>query len=77
MTKNYICAEDAIDNIKNMMDYDGFRDGDCVSRRAVIGILDSMKTEIICGIDFASTSEETKGCITFIAKKGRDEDDLK
>ena len=71
MTKNYICAEDAIDNIKNMMDYDGFRDGDCVSRRAVIGILDSMKTEIICGIDFASTSESTTARISFTAKKGR------
>ena len=45
MTKKYICVEDAIENIRHMMDYDGFREGDCVSRRAVIGILDSMQAE--------------------------------
>jgi len=71
VTKKYICAEDAIEAIGHMMDIDGFRDGDCVSRRAVIGILDSMKIEIICGIDFASTSEDTTARISFTAKKGR------
>lgn len=59
MTKNYICAEDAIDNIKNMMDYDGFRDGDCVSRRAVMGILDSMKSDFSTFIE--KRLEETTG----------------
>jgi len=54
-----------------MMDYDGFRDGDCVSRRAVIGILDNMKIEITCGIDFAATGEDTTACITFTSKKGK------
>lgn len=56
MTKKYICVEDAIENIRHMMDYDGFREGDCVSRRAVIGILDSMKAEVIPEIDWAFTS---------------------
>ena len=56
MTKKYICMEDAIENIRHMMDYDGFREGDCVSRRAVIGILDSMKAEVIPEIDWAFTS---------------------
>jgi len=45
VAKKYICAEDAIEAIGRMMDFDGFRDGDCVSRRAVIGILDSMQAE--------------------------------
>ena len=31
-----------IDKITKMMDYDGFRDGDCVSRRAVIGIINAI-----------------------------------
>jgi len=31
-----------VDKIKTMMDYDGFRDGDCVSRRAVIGIINAI-----------------------------------
>ena len=31
-----------IDKINTMMDYDGFRDGDCVSRRAVIGIINAI-----------------------------------
>ena len=58
MTKKYICVEDAIENIRHMMDYDGFREGDCVSRRAVIGILDSMKAEVIVGIDLAVTRDD-------------------
>ena len=37
ISKQYI-----VDKIKTMMDYDGFRDGDCVSRRAVIGIIDQL-----------------------------------
>ena len=37
ISKQYI-----IDKIKTMMDYDGFRDGDCVSRRAVIGIINAI-----------------------------------
>ncbi len=37
ISKKYI-----VDKIKTMMDYDGFRDGDCVSRRAVIGIIDQL-----------------------------------
>jgi len=40
-----IDKEEAINKIRHMMDFDGFRDGDCVSRRAVIGILDSMQAE--------------------------------
>ena len=37
ISKQYI-----VDKIKTMMDYDGFRDGDCVSRRAVIGIINAI-----------------------------------
>jgi len=37
ISKQYI-----VDKIKSMMDYDGFRDGDCVSRRAVIGIINAI-----------------------------------
>ena len=37
ISKKYI-----VDKIKTMMDYDGFRDGDCVSRRAVIGIINAI-----------------------------------
>lgn len=59
MTKKYICAEEAIEKIRHMLDYDGFRDGDCISRRAVIGILDSMKEEIIVGIDLSDEPDMT------------------
>lgn len=59
MTKKYICAEEAIEKIRRMLDYDGFRDGDCISRRAVIGILDSMKEEIIVGIDLSDEPDMT------------------
>ena len=45
VTVKLIDKEDAINQISHMMDIDGFRDGDCVSRRAVIGILDGMKEE--------------------------------
>ena len=45
MPKRYICVEEAIEAIGRMMDIDGFRDGNCVSRRAVIGILDNMKAD--------------------------------
>lgn len=34
--------KNAVDKISRMMDYDGFMDGDCVSRRAVIGILNAI-----------------------------------
>lgn len=37
-----ISKQYTVDKIKNMMDYDGFRDGDCVSRRAVIGIINAI-----------------------------------
>ena len=37
ISKQYI-----VDKIKTMMDYDGFQDGDCVSRRAVIGIINAI-----------------------------------
>lgn len=37
ISKQYI-----VDKIKTMMDYDGFRDGDCVSRMAVIGIINAI-----------------------------------
>ena len=37
ISKQYI-----VDKIKTMMDYDGFRDGDCVSRRAVVGIINAI-----------------------------------
>lgn len=59
MTKNYICAEDAIEAIGRMMDIDGFRDGDCVSRRAVMGILDNMKSDFSTFIE--KRLEETTG----------------
>lgn len=45
VTVKLIDKEDAINRIRHMMDIDGFRDGDCVSRRTVIGILDGMKEE--------------------------------
>lgn len=45
VTVKLIDKEDAINRIRHMMDIDGFRDGDCVSRRVVIGILDGMKEE--------------------------------
>ena len=38
-----ICKEDLIDNIGKMIDIDGYRGGDTVSRRAVITIIDSME----------------------------------
>lgn len=37
-----ICKEDLINNIGKMIDIDGYREGDTVSRRAVITIIDSM-----------------------------------
>ena len=45
MAVKLIDKEEAINKIRHMMDFDGFRDGDCVSRRAVIGILDNMKAD--------------------------------
>lgn len=35
----------AVDLIRNMLDIDGFRDGDAVSRRAVITLIESMQDE--------------------------------
>lgn len=35
----------AVDLIRNMMDIDGFREGDAVSRRAVITLIGSMQDE--------------------------------
>lgn len=37
-----ICKEDLINNIGKMIDIDGYREGDTLSRRAVITIIDSM-----------------------------------
>lgn len=37
-----ISKQYTVDKIKTMMDYDGFRDGDAVSRRAVIGIINAI-----------------------------------
>ena len=41
-----ICKEDLIDRIRKMMDIDGFRKGEAVSRRAVIAVIDAEKAVI-------------------------------
>ena len=77
MAKKYICAEDAIEAIGHMMDIDGFRDGDCVSRRAVMGILDNMKSDFSTFIE--KRLEETTGPEHYYLAKmlERLEDDMK
>lgn len=40
-----ISKQQTIDQISRMMDMDGFRDGDAVSRRAVIGIIGAQPDE--------------------------------
>ena len=40
-----IGQQHAVDLINNMLDIDGFRDGDAVSRRAVIALIESMPDE--------------------------------
>ncbi|MDO5131425.1 MAG: hypothetical protein Q4D81_00400 [Eubacteriales bacterium] len=40
----------AINAIRHMMDMDGFQDGDAVSRRTVIAVLDAMEEETMVGI---------------------------
>ena len=55
MTAELIDKEDAIRKIRHMMDIDGFRAGDAVSRTAVIAILDSMHPTVI-GIDRGTSS---------------------
>lgn len=60
MTIKLIDKEDAIDQIRKMMDIDGFRAGDAVSRAAVIAVLDSLP-ETIMGIELSgaeSTGED-------------------
>lgn len=37
-----INQQEAVEKIRKMMDYDGFRDGDCLSRRAVIAVIETM-----------------------------------
>jgi len=41
MTRDQIQAQ-GLEKIRKMMDYDGFRDGDCLSRRAVIAVIETM-----------------------------------
>ena len=60
VTIKLIDKEDAIDQIRKMMDIDGFRAGDAVSRAAVIAVLDSLP-ETIMGIELSgaeSTGED-------------------
>ena len=58
VTIKLIDKEDAIDQIRHMMDIDGFRAGDAVSRAAVIAVLDSLP-ETIMGIEL-SGAESTR-----------------
>ena len=37
-----ISQQQAVKEIQKMMDIDGFRDGDCVSRRAVIALIEAI-----------------------------------
>lgn len=50
-----IKKETLIDTINHMMDIDGFRSGDCVSRKAVIALIDAQDE-----IDLSALEDDLK-----------------
>ncbi len=54
-----ISQKEAVELVRKMMDIDGFRDGDAVSRRAVIAVLESMRG-IPANLDIRNYEDDIK-----------------
>lgn len=43
--------EDLVRNIRQMSDIDGYEDGDCISRRSVLAVVNTLETYDIRALD--------------------------